>query len=66
MAVADWKLVTQEPEDYGLYLVKVRGQVGSTTARFDHPNGERATGWYEITSRGFVAIDVTHWDTMPS
>jgi hypothetical protein len=66
MAVADWKPVYQEPEDYGLYLVKVKGQEGSTTARFDHPNGERKTGWYEITSRGFVEIDVTHWDTMPS
>jgi hypothetical protein len=66
MAVADWKPVYQEPEDYGVYLVKIKGREGSTTAHFDHPNGERESGWFEMTARGLVRVEATHWDEMPS
>lgn len=66
MAVADWKPVHQEPEDYGVYLVKVKDKAVSTMARFDQPGGEREMAWFELTLRGFVKIEVTHWDYMPS
>lgn len=65
MATADWKSVHQEPEDYGTYLVKVKGRTGSTVARFDHPMGERSTGWFELTEGGMYRVEITHWDHLP-
>lgn len=64
MSVADWKPTYQEPEDYGVYLVKVKGKKEAMLAQFDHPNGERQHGWYEVNSRVCIS-EVTHWDTLP-
>lgn len=66
MSVADWKSVQDEPEDYGTYLVKVKGRTESTVAIFDHPIGFRSTGWYELNEEGIRQVDAAHWDTLPS
>lgn len=65
MATADWKPVQQEPEDYGIYLIKVKGREKSTVALFDHPMGERSSGWFELTKGGMYRVEATYWDDLP-
>lgn len=51
-----------EPEDYGDYLVFPVGSETATIARFDHPVGERETGWYHEKEG---KIDIRYWAHMP-
>lgn len=66
MSTADWKRTFKEPEDYGPYLVKVKGEKKASIAYFDHPIGHRETGWYEkVGDDEFVLVDVVYWDHLP-
>lgn len=69
MAVVEWKRPYQEPEEYGDYLVRVKGFQKVIIARYDHPIGQRETGWYTLVSENdddYVAVDIEAWSVIPT
>jgi len=66
MATADWKKTYDAtlPEEYGDYLVTLKnGNV--EIARYTHPNGARATGWYQDWMGQWEEVEVLAWDNTP-
>ncbi len=62
-----WRRTFNEPEDYGDYLVKIKGQEDKPIiAYFGHPNGERHTGWYGSTDGEFYEVDAFYWSVIPT
>lgn len=66
MAIANWKMPYDKtlPEDYGWYMVTLKnGRV--EMAKFTHPNGARATGWYQDWMGHWQEVDIIAWDDLP-
>ena len=61
-----WNPVFNEPEDYGVYLVKIK-DAGEQTfiGFFDHPTGHRNTGWYLKDGEDYSLIDIVSWSKIP-
>lgn len=64
----DWKQPYNEPEEYGVYLVSIRGQKFASLAHFNHPNDCRETGWYIPINEAedeWEKIDILYWAERP-
>jgi hypothetical protein len=61
----DWTPVSQEPQEYGPYIIVQPGGTTSYQAYYGHPYGERETGWYAGGSGGRI-IRPLYWRKFPA
>lgn len=68
MAIAFWRKPYDAtlPEEYGDYLVTIKGSDKTQVARFTHPNGARKTGWYQDWMGHWEEVEVLAWDHLPA